>query len=371
MQDLLMNSYLAYKAGRSFVFANYTWIDDGSLYSEFKGKKIPSQIPFTALIRGPIVGEPFPGGIRAPLSVSRDYYEKLCPQKVNIHREEIRPHDQVNAQSITDAWAARINELKDEPCVEAGKDVGQIYTYDVFGGPKAMLDIWPHLARSPILTHFGWSPLVEMAFDTNREYFFSSPVWEPYLINTPYTTNADRYGLISGLMAIHVRRGDYEEHCKNLANWGSSYVAFNSFPGLPDHFEPPQRGEGEAEAARVREVVRPHCWPHVEEIVKRVREVRGTPAAKGVHKLYIMTNGDTEYLRVLTGALARDMHWTSIATSRDMVLNVEQKYVSQAVDMLVGQRAQVLIGNGFSTLTSNVVTMRLANRFRHDSIRFW
>ena len=34
--------------------------------------------------------------------------------------------------------------------------------------------------------------------------------------------------------------------------------------------------------------------------------------------------------------------------SRDVKLSWEQKYVAQAVDMLIGQRAQVLIGNGVS-----------------------
>ena len=35
-----------------FVFANYTWRDDGSQYTHSFGHMIPSQIPFTALIRG-------------------------------------------------------------------------------------------------------------------------------------------------------------------------------------------------------------------------------------------------------------------------------------------------------------------------------
>ena len=70
MQELLFNSYLAYSAGRqyvaasrirsliltpntsSFVFDNYTWNGDGSDYTDYNGKLIPSQIPHTAMIRG-------------------------------------------------------------------------------------------------------------------------------------------------------------------------------------------------------------------------------------------------------------------------------------------------------------------------------
>ncbi|TCD62115.1 hypothetical protein EIP91_007469, partial [Steccherinum ochraceum] len=63
--------------------------------------------------------------------------------------------------------------------------------------------------------------------------------------------------------------------------------------------------------------------------------------------------------------------WEKIATRRDLTLDWEQTFVSQAVDMLVGQRAQVLIGNGFSSMTSNIVTLRMANGFPPASNRFW
>lgn len=35
-----------------FVFSNYTWNPDGSKYSDYNGKKIPSLVPFSALIAG-------------------------------------------------------------------------------------------------------------------------------------------------------------------------------------------------------------------------------------------------------------------------------------------------------------------------------
>ena len=35
--------------------------------------------------------------------------------------------------------------------------------------------------------------------------------------------------------------------------------------------------------------------------------------------------------------------------SRDLELDSEQQYVAQGVDMLIGQRAQVIIGNGVSS----------------------
>ncbi|KAI0332570.1 hypothetical protein GY45DRAFT_1320769 [Cubamyces sp. BRFM 1775] len=371
MQEVLMNTYLAYRAKRSFVFANYTWNDNGSLYSEYNGKKIPSQIPYSVMIRGPSVGDPMPAGVDAPRAVSRTYYEKVCAgQKVVIPRGEVLDSlpspANLNAQAITDAWLDKLATI-DSPCVESKKETDQLYNYLVFGDPRAMLEIWPSFAASPVITHFGWSPLVELGFDTNRELFVSPTHLEPYLSNSPFTTNAERYPMIPGLMVVHLRRGDYKEHCVNLANWGSTYLAFNSFPEMLDQFVPPSSGT----PAEKQEYVRPHCYPTIPEIVARISALRKTRAGAGLKKLYIMSNGDRQWLQELKTALNRDARWDLITSSRDMVLNHEQKYVAQAVDMLVGQRAQLFVGNGFSTLSSNIVTMRMANHFPSDSTRFW
>ena len=63
-------------------------------------------------------------------------------------------------------------------------------------------------------------------------------------------------------------------------------------------------------------------------------------------RVFVMTNGAPEWVALLKQALAATGHYKHVASSRDLVLSWEQKYVAQAVDMLVGQRAQVFIGNG-------------------------
>ncbi|CDO74834.1 hypothetical protein BN946_scf185022.g4 [Trametes cinnabarina] len=370
MQELVLNAYMAYKSNRSyansarpvvgpssspsifsFVFANYTWNDNGSPYSDYNGKKIPSLIPYSALIRGPIVGGPYPPGDRAPLSVHRDYFDHVCPQKTTFIREDVSEiiHYKNSAKEIVDGWHDKLAAVA-EPCVQTAPNSGQIFNFEVFGDPQAMLDIWPELAASPILTHFGWSPLVELAFDTNRDLFFPADAPGTYLTDRPFTTNADRYGMIPGLMAIHVRRGDFEGHCAHLATFSSQYNAFNSFTDMvTDAFVPPApapAGPAEAHQDERWETYREHCYPSIEQIVRRVRAVRATRAARGLKKLYVMTNGDTHFVAELRAALWRDQDWEGIASSRDLVLGWEQKYVAQAVDMLIGQRAQILIGNG-------------------------
>lgn len=60
-----------------------------------------------------------------------------------------------------------------------------------------------------------------------------------------------------------------------------------------------------------------------------------------------------------------------IASARDLELTPEEKYVSQAVDMYIGQRAEVFIGNGFSSLTANVVMLRKNAGLDPLQTRFW
>ncbi|PIL34073.1 hypothetical protein GSI_03784 [Ganoderma sinense ZZ0214-1] len=390
-QELLLNAYLTYKSGRTFVFANYTWNDDGSPYTVSFNRTIPSQIPYTALIRGPIVGEPWgPRYEHVPAAVTRTYFEHICPSKSELTQEQV--HSSIpyasNTETIIDTWSKAINNVTD-PCLQMQKSSGQIFDHwETFGVPGNLASIWPDLIATPLLTHFTWSPLIELAFDVNRDLFLpqSSLANTPYLSSLPYdssaptatTTNAARYPLIPGLMAIHIRQGDYSSHCTTLGSIGDPFVSVNSFPSLPDQLMPPgnrtSHGKLPVEWTGSPEQLEYHhrrCFPSIPEIVAKVLEVRSAPVGAGVRRIHIMTNGKAPYIAQLKNALKDAAEWDSVSSSRDLVLNWEQKFVSQAVDVLVAQRAQVIIGNGFSTLTSNAVIMRLANNFSTDSIRFF
>lgn len=232
-----------------------------------------------------------------------------------------------------------------------------------------MLDMWPSFSGSAVVTEFGWSSLVELAFDMNRELISPSTVLSPYLSSIPFTRNADRYTQIPGLLVLHVRRGTFGDWCKRVAGLGANYNGYNTFPSLPDKFDvklaPESRPEHRMEAYR------PHCYPSIREIVKRVEYIRQEKPAEGLQNVYIMTNAQTPWVTELKTALRRTGHWENIASSRDLLLNREQKYVKQPLDMLVGQRAQVFVGNGFSSLSGQIVMLRMANGLPPDSNRFW
>ncbi|KAH9926412.1 uncharacterized protein B0H18DRAFT_1085010 [Fomitopsis serialis] len=347
MQELLFNSYLAYNAGRHFVFDNYTWNRDGSDYTDYNGKLIPSRIPNTALIRGSSVGDPFPPGDNASLAVVKEYFDKVCPEPTVISSDEVGRTlaGDASAQTVLEAWVAKLRQMDDHRCIEIERDTLQIFSIWIFGSSR-VLDIYPGFA----------------AFAANRPLIAPPTFLDRWLPSLPFFRPSSPYPMISGLLVLHVRRGDFAEHCEHLARWSARFNGFSSFPGLPDAFEPPPgAGWGENTPENTAVYMR-RCFPTVAQIVEKVTAVRETTAGRGLRN---------EWVDELKAALYAMGGVERVMGSRDVQLNWEQKYIAQAVDMLIGQRAQVLIGNGFSSLTSNIVMMRMANGFAPEGNRFW
>jgi hypothetical protein len=208
-----------------------------------------------------------------------------------------------------------------------------------------------------VLTQFSWSPLIHQAFTRNQALFVPSPQSSglfSFLPSLPssYSKKDDPYSPIEGLLALHIRRGDFEGHCHHFAQWSSSWNGFCLFPGLPDRFDPPQYPPAGQVTAEKTAAYLKRCYPSVQQIVEKVRMVK--EENKGLKKVFIMTNGAVEWVEELKDALMSDAGegegWEAVFSSRDMKLAWEEKYVAQAVDMLVGQRAQVFVGNGVRVL---------------------
>lgn len=236
--------------------------------------------------------------------------------------------------------------------------------FSLYGQKERLLDVWPTLSKSPFFTLAGYSPLIHSAYEVNRDLFSSLPVFEPYYpcsaapSTYPTTTDvaqpparcADQYEPISGLLALHLRRGDFEGHCQHLARWGAAWMGFNSFPEFVDQWVPLEGGGWGETTDENMAIYLQRCYPTIEQIVQRIEEVRRSPAARGLKDVLIMTNGKPDWVQELKEALFAMGGWDKIASSRDMVLTKEQKEVAQAVDMMIGERAQVIIGNGVSLL---------------------
>ena len=213
----------------------------------------------------------------------------------------------------------------------------------MFGTPNEMMPVWQSLSQSPILQLFGWGQPAHAALDANRHLFAPAPLIAPYVTAPACPNCVDPYAPLDGLLALHLRRGDFIEHCPNLGHWGAGFNAFNQFPSFPDPWVPPQGEEDYRMAVYLR-----RCLPTIEQVVEKVEQVRTSSVGEGLRSIYVMSNGDRQWLADLKAALRRAHPWEHVATSRDLVLTPEQKYTSQTLDMLIGERAQVLIGNGVS-----------------------
>jgi hypothetical protein len=129
-----------------------------------------------------------------------------------------------------------------------------------------------------------------------------------------------------------------------------------------------QKTENVAHAAAVKAYYLSRCLPSVDQVVKRLRDVKRQWESEGgsnsrpsyfparkLDKIYLLTNAASSYIAELEQALIKD-GWggssgrTVLISTRDMQerLDAEQKYVSVGVDMAIAERAEVFLGNGVS-----------------------
>jgi len=428
-------------------------------------------VPTSALVAGPIAGQPYLNSTIAnihPRAVSRRYFEQICPEPYILDPRDTLSAIGTDASAfqIMSVFGKKLQSINDR-CVEIQKDTTQLFDYwytfpflflssferylrRVLGSAR-LHDIIPTLIQSPIMRDFAWSPLINYAFQKNQHHFTTSR--KPSLLSMLLPFLTSRASSISyemrtqmtptspvskteslPVLALHLRRGDFIEHCDNLYNWNSTYTGFNTQPSLPDRFFMENTTLRDSMSAdEMKEAYKQKCLINVDEVRKRViravtewrnERLRSIRKRKGsrfsalenedegvkemLRKVYIMTNGDHEFLNQLKLALSSDAQrstlrtdnefkaedayarsttgsssssnqynydfawsWDEISTSRDMDLSWETKYVAQAMDMYVGQRAEVFVGNGFSSLTANVVLLRTVAGVEPWRTRFW
>ncbi|KAI6014964.1 hypothetical protein EDC04DRAFT_2952265 [Pisolithus marmoratus] len=228
MQELLVNALLSHTVNRAYVypinllairplissqfcFDNYTWDPDGPDYSLYNGKLIPSRIPHSAIISGPIIGSSWPPGDPTPRSVSREYFRRVCPQPLVIDSNEIneklRLDTTVPASVIFDKWVDKLNSIRD-PCVEIKRSSFQIFE----------ICFLPSYLRPSTATPISPAELHNV---------------EPLL--TPDKTNPGRLR---------------QPLCPS-ANWAADWNGFNKFTALPDKFRPPPDGGKDRRQTRI------------------------------------------------------------------------------------------------------------------------
>lgn len=468
VQEQILNALLAYAANRSLVYTDYTWRDGPLPFSVYYAnmKPIPSRIPLSVFIDGPIIGKPSPfshpsfssqstsmtmqsTSSRSPFlasliatppdpppAISETVFREVCAEMgeevhyVDVDEASFMWHDEkYGLDDILEFWVRKLDGIEAK-CVSTGKArrglERTIWEYWIFDVPK-LLDIWPLLKSSPILTQFSSSPLVLLGLEANKRLLglLPSPAYAnlspPFSLSTLSSSSSDssnhsslstlakssddplaadstamqqlkdaQYDIIEGLLVLHVRRGDYETHCPLLATKAADWQGMVQLAtrGMEDDLNmksmvlhrPPAGSDTGGEDWK--ETFQRRCFPSIENMVLRVGQIR--LEFPHLDRLYIMTNAKSDFLSSLASALlaSSSSHvdplsgqslgpWKSVHHSRDLVLDDEQSFVAQAVDMAIGVKADVLLGNGWSSLTSHVVMMRMSRDVEARRSRMW
>ncbi|KAH7101588.1 hypothetical protein BKA62DRAFT_618751 [Auriculariales sp. MPI-PUGE-AT-0066] len=338
LQELLLLSEVARQSHRALVLRPFQ-LDEGTM---------PPQVFFA----GPITGGAFPEGDASPRAVSMRTWERECPPS-EVYYVRVAAVDAIAGLSETgdgiqvlEGWARWLGDL-DQRCVEIAHAEPSVFDFPLLISSR-VISIWPTISSSPLTTAFRWSSIVAGAVEKGVR-----------LIGAPATSN----GVFETLAALHIRRGDFGRHCQILEDETYSYNTWNLLPSLPDGFDP--------QANQTHENYQRHCWPTMETILLRIEDAtRG----RGIQQLYILSNSNDQWLAQLVAKL-RQGGWDKVLTSHEMkpLLVDEETLVDTAVDMEIARRAKLFIGNGFSSVTSNIVMLRLAmdNGSDPSSIRFW
>ncbi|KAG8931077.1 hypothetical protein FRC02_003252 [Tulasnella sp. 418] len=288
--------------------------------------------------------------VSAPRAVYEEYWEQVCPPERRTHLKVSQVHQELGLDNgsegsdIMGGWVDKISKMPDN-CIEI--DDAHIFDYGTIGTPP-ILSVWPELAKSPILKKFSWSPLVLNAVARNLPRIMGVSASQiPKHLDTASTTVAPHDSMILGLVAIHLRRGDYDQHCEFLAKWGARFTGWNQFPEYHDMFVPPKGADGTTTPENLATYMK-RCWPTKEQVIAKLDAVRQeTVGGERLERVFILTNGDDEWVKDMKSAL-KGAGWKGVTTSKDIKLKKAEIEVDGAVDMQIAARAEVFVGNGVS-----------------------
>ncbi|KAH0586450.1 hypothetical protein H2248_007682 [Termitomyces sp. 'cryptogamus'] len=351
LNEILMNTHLAYESKRAYVFQPYVWKEEHYSWPQavYRNHESLPHTPLNAIISGPSAGGSWDVGDDAPRSISEEWFDVVCPRKERriINTREVKPViGWADGIDVFNHWKKILHDAP-ERCIEIEPEhyKKDFYpqTFDLWlWGSNRVRSLWPVFSQSPTSRLLGPSPIVLSAVERNA-YLFNprGPRPEHPVSRSPY----DR------MLAIHARRGDFKEACLHLAKWNSTFYSWNLLEELPDAFTPPPGGkEGENTPENIEKYLE-HCLPQFDDIVAKVRDSRFDylRQSKAGHRtldvLFLLTNAKGEWLEQLKATLRED-GWHTIVTSKDLELDQEQTEVNMAVDMEIARRAAVFVGNG-------------------------
>ncbi|KAG6868303.1 hypothetical protein C0993_005191 [Termitomyces sp. T159_Od127] len=286
LQEALLLHYVAEKSDRSYVFEDYVWSHLPFRYTLYDFALRPVRLPLNAFISGPTAGRP----VANNAAISTEFWNIVCPPNMRrVISSKDSPSD-AEGRAIVDWWVERLQTVHDD-CVE---------------------------------------------IDSKEKVIFD--LLQPESIPALYDFSANT--TLTGLVALHLRRGDFKRHCPRLAGWKAQYNGLNRLPELPDKFDSSLYAY---ESDEYNDYYAEHCLPTVEQLVSRLSAIR--KEHRGLNRIYVLTNAWGFWLNGLKQALLND-GWESFRSTLDLSLDPKQTQVAAAIDMTIAEKSQIFIGNG-------------------------
>ena len=347
-----MNTWLAYKSKRAYVFQDHIWNPEHYPWPSQKYLESTPRTPLNALLAGPSAGGFWDPDDNAPRSISEHWFDTVCPKSERriILTGDVKPAVYWEPGDVIFKHWERLLTDAPERCIEVqpspnGND-GTPQTFDFWlWGSTRILPLWDEYKTSPVSRLLAPSAIVKAAVDRNGYLFL------PRGPRLPYPAPRDPY---ERMLAIHLRRGDFKGHCLHLAKWNSTFHSWNLLPSLPDKFIHPEGYEPGKNTPEGYAHYQKHCYPEHDMIldkIKKSREEYIRAASPGGHRvldmIFLLTNDATGWVDELKTKLMQS-GWHTVVTTKDLELDQEQKDVGLAVDMEFAIKAAVFIGNGVS-----------------------
>ncbi|BEI83781.1 hypothetical protein CcaverHIS002_0403850 [Cutaneotrichosporon cavernicola] len=353
LQHALLQHHVAVSSNRSFAFSP---IRNAGTLEAWAWPWRNTRIPLGAVTRTATSG--FEKLADLPRAVSASYYGSVCRrERVYTVRSPQFPNGDLDLQT---GGRARLEQLAsllagEDGCIRIRGDVFPAYFMD----DGAAMDMIHDLVNSPVLQHFSFGAPVLDAL--NRALPVLAPSSEPY--------NLEAKGIKlppwKHLLALQAHSSAWEDKCRDLGNRSALFVGFNKLPSLPGNENIPPHSDMLAPARAGLYAAK--CAPQTTAVIARARRMRKNHPI--LRAIYLVTDSD-EWADELARWLLSD-GWEAVYVASEVHNAWRDWEVRPMVDTEVMRRAGVFVGNGFTTMASNVALLRARDLVHPDFTQFW
>lgn len=132
---------------------------------------------------------------------------------------------------------------------------------------------------------------------------------------------------------------------------GKTYWQWNLLPDMVDKYTPhPDAWKSNTtESVRTRQEHMDHCYPSLGYILRRIETVLRDDPSKSIRKVFILTNADAAFVRLLKDAIKESLRIDAFSSAtEDLGLDERARGAQPGVDMEIAARADIFLGNGVS-----------------------